>query len=31
MIDFGVGVTEVAIYTVKRLDADHFDGSDFSA
>ena len=30
MIDFGVGVTEVALYSVKRLDADYFDGGDAS-
>jgi restriction system protein len=28
MIDFGLGVTEVAIYAVKRLDADYFDESE---
>ena len=25
MIDFGVGVTPVATYVVKRLDSDYFD------
>lgn len=31
MIDYGVGVTEVASYTVKRLDADYFEGGGISA
>jgi len=26
MIDFGIGVTEVASYSVKRLDTDYFEG-----
>ena len=28
MIDYGLGVAEVAAYTVKRLDADYFDESE---
>lgn len=28
MIDYGVGVTEVATYSVKRLDADYFENGD---
>ena len=26
MIDFGIGVTEVASYSVRRLDTDYFEG-----
>ena len=26
MIDFGIGVSEVVSYTVKRVDTDYFDG-----
>jgi restriction endonuclease Mrr len=25
MIDFGIGVTEVASYAIKRLDTDYFE------
>ena len=26
MVDVGIGVTEVASYSIKRLDADYFEG-----
>ncbi|MBN2566089.1 MAG: restriction endonuclease [Candidatus Eisenbacteria bacterium] len=28
MMDYGIGVTDIATYTIKRLDTDYFEGGD---